>query len=250
MSAFRRKIAYDRIVTRFSPEGRLFQVEYALETVKRGATITGLVCSEGVVLGAEEPMTDELQDPSLSWKIYELDEHVGAAIAGLGPDSRVLVEQSRAYAQSNRLMYDEPVDVEVLTKRIGDIKQRCTQQIWVRPFGVSLILGGVDKTGNKVFKTHPSGSYRSYKATAEGAGKETVKDVLKEEYRGDMTLDDAIKLTVRCLMKDLNARREEARIRIAAIPAETKRFMVLSEEEVDKYKKAVEKFGEINEEST
>ncbi|MFQ5836439.1 MAG: archaeal proteasome endopeptidase complex subunit alpha [Candidatus Bathyarchaeia archaeon] len=228
MSAFRRKIAYDRIITRFSPEGRLLQVEYALETVKRGATITGLVCSEGVVLGAEEPIRGELQDPRQSWKIYEVDEHVGAAIAGLGPDARVLIDQARAYAQSNRLMYDEPVDVEVLTKRIGDMKQRCTQRIWVRPFGVSLILGGVDKTGNRVFKTNPSGSYRSYKAVAEGVGRETVEAILKEEYRSDMTLDDATKLIAKCLMNDLEARKEEARIRIAVVPAETKRFTVVN----------------------
>ncbi|MFQ6081665.1 MAG: archaeal proteasome endopeptidase complex subunit alpha, partial [Candidatus Bathyarchaeia archaeon] len=220
------------------PEGRLFQVEYALETVKRGATIIGLVCPEGVVLGAEETPRDKLQDPRLSWKIYEVDEHVGAAIAGLGPDARVLIKQARVYAQGNRLMYDEPIDVELLTKHIGDIKQLCTQRIWVRPFGVSLILGGVDKTGNRVFKTHPSGSYRSYKAVAEGAGRETVERILKEEYKNNMTLDGAIKLTVRCLMNDLEARKEEARIRIAVVPAETRRFTVFTGVEVDKYQKA------------
>ncbi len=241
MSAFRRKIAYDRIITRFSPEGRLFQVEYALETVKRGATITGLVCSEGVVLGAEEPIRDELQDPRPSWKIYRVDEHVGATIAGLGPDSRVLIDQARAYAQSNRLMYDEPVDIEVLTKRIGDIKQLYTQRIGVRPFGVSLIIGGVDKIGNRVFKTHPSGSYRSYKAVAEGIGREIVEGALKEEYKSYMTVDEAAMLTAKCLMNDLEARKEEARIRIAVVPAETKRFTVLTGVELDKYKKAGEK---------
>jgi proteasome alpha subunit len=241
LSAFRRKIAYDRIITRFSPEGRLFQVEYALETVKRGATITGLACSEGVVLGAEENLRDKLQDPRLSWKIYRVDEHVGAAIAGLGPDARVLIDQARVYAQSNRLMYDEPVDVGALTKRIGDMKQLCTQRIRVRPFGVSLILGGVDKTGNKMFKTNPSGSYRSYKAVAEGIGRETVEGTLEEEYKSDMTLDEATKLTAKCLMNDLEARKEEAKIRIAVVPAETKRFTVLTGAEVEKYKKAGEK---------
>ena len=225
MSAFRRKIAYDRIITRFSPEGRLFQVEYAFETVKHGATIIGLVCSEGVALGAEERVTNELLDPRLSWKIYEVEEHVGAAIAGLGPDARVLIDKARVYAQSNRLMYDEPVDVEVLTKYIGDMKQLSTQRVWVRPFGVSLIIGGVDKTGSRVFKTHPSGSYRSYKAVAEGIGRERVEGLLKEEYRSDMTLDEATKLVAKCLTNDLEARKEEARIRIAVVPEETKRFI-------------------------
>ena len=191
--------------------------------------------------GRRNPLETSCRTRGCLGRSNEVDEHLGAAIAGLGPDARVLIEQVRAYAQSNRLMYDEPVDVELLTKHIGDIKQLCTQRIWIRPFGVSLILGGVDKTGNRVFKTDPSGSYRSYKAAAEGAGRETVESVLKEEYRGDMTLDDAIKLTVRCLMNDLEARKEEARIRIAVVPAETKRFTVFTGVEVDKYKKAVEK---------
>ncbi len=243
MSAFRRKIAYDRIVTRFSPEGRLFQVEYALETVKRGATIMGLVCSEGIVLGAEETLEGGLQDPRLSWKIYEVDEHVGAAIVGLGPDARVLIDRARTYAQSNRLMYDEPIDVEVLAKRIGDMKQLCTQRMGIRPFGVSLIIGGVDKTATKVFKTSPSGSCRSYNAVAEGIGRETVEAVLREEYKSDLESDDAAKLVAKCLIKDLERREGKARIRMAVIPAESKTFTGLSDLEVDKYKEAAEKTG-------
>jgi len=225
----RRKLAYDRIITRFSPEGRLFQVEYAFETVKRGATIMGLVCSGGVVLAAEERVTDKLEDPHLSWKMYELDEHAGAVIAGVGPDARVLATQARIYAQSNRLIYDEPVDVEILTKHICDIKQRCTQQIAVRPYGVAFIIGGVDKTRNRVFKTDPSGSYGSYNAVAEGIGREMVEEMLKEEYRSEAALSDAVKFAAKCLTADLETRRQEARLRIAAIPVETGRFTILPE---------------------
>lgn len=126
-------------------------------------------------------------------------------------------------------MYDEPVDTETLAKRIGDMKQRCTQQLGVRPYGVSFIVGGVDKTGNRVFKTDPSGSYRSYNAVAEGIGREMVEEMLKEEYRSDATLGDAVKLAVRCLMTDVRTRRREARLRMAAIPIETGRFTILSE---------------------
>ncbi len=228
MSAFRRKLAYDRIITRFSPEGRLFQVEYALETVKRGATIIGLVCSEGVALGAEEPVTNVLQDPRLSWKIYKLDEHVGAVIAGLRADARILIDQARIYAQSNRLMYDEPIDVEIIAKRVGDIKQLCTQRAGLRPFGVSIIFGGVDKTGSRVFSTDPSGSYRGYKAVAVGIGRETVEEILKEEYREDLGLNETIKLIAKCLINDLKLRKEEGRIRIGVVPAETARFKLVN----------------------
>ena len=148
--------AYDRAITVFSPDGRLFQVEYALETVKRGSTVLGIACPEGVVLAAEERTTSRLQDPNFSWKIFEIDEHVGAAISGLGSDARVLINQARIYAQSNKLTYDEPADIEVLSKRVGDVEQMYTQYGGIRPFGVSIIFGGVDKRGCKVLQTDPA----------------------------------------------------------------------------------------------
>ena len=159
MSVFAAPGAYDRAITVFSPDGRLFQVEYAVETVNRGATILGIGCSEGVVLGAEETIETKLEDPAFSWKLYEVDKHVGAAIVGLSSDARILIDQARVYAQSNRLMYDEPIDVQIITKRIGDLKQLYTQHAGVRPFGVSIVFGGVDKFGSRIYATHPSGSY-------------------------------------------------------------------------------------------
>lgn len=111
--------AYDRAITVFSPDGRLFQVEYASETVKRGATVLGISCKGGVVLAAEERAASVLQDPEFMWKIFQIDEHIGVAVAGLSCDAHTLVDQARVYSQSNRLMYDEPIDVEMLTRRIG-----------------------------------------------------------------------------------------------------------------------------------
>ena len=190
LSVFAAPGAYDRAITVFSPDGRLFQVEYALETVNRGATIVGVICSEGVVLGAEEQIQSNLQDPNFSWKLYKVDDHLGAAVVGLGSDARILIDQSRVFAQSNRLTYDEPIDVEIITKRIGDIKQIYTQHAGVRPFGVSIIFGGVDKTGNRILTTDPSGSYRGYKAVAIGIGRETVEGFFKEEYKENMGLKE------------------------------------------------------------
>ncbi|MCD6242913.1 archaeal proteasome endopeptidase complex subunit alpha [Candidatus Bathyarchaeota archaeon] len=231
--------AYDRAITVFSPDGRLFQVEYALETVNRGATIIGITCSEGVVLGAEEKLESSLQDPNFTWKIFEVDEHIGAAVVGLGSDARVLIDQARIYAQSNRLLYDEPIDIEIIAKRIGDIKQLYTQHAGVRPFGVSILFGGVDKTGCKLFMTDPSGSYRSFKAVALGIGRETAEKILKEEYREDLTLEEAIKLAVKCLVKALEARGEKPRLRIGVVPAETKKVRMLPLEEIEGYIKSL-----------
>jgi proteasome alpha subunit len=234
MSVFAAPGAYDRAITVFSPDGRLFQVEYAMELVNRGATILGIQCSEGVVLASEENV-EVLEEAGYSWKIFRIDEHVGAAIVGLSSDARILTDQARIYAQSNKLTYDEPIDVEVVTKRICDIQQMYTQHAGVRPFGVSIIFGGVDKTGSHVFGTHPSGTYRGYKATALGAGRETVLAVLKDDYREDLSLEENTKLVVKCLLKALEARQLPPRIKIATIPATTKQLQMLTDEKVERY---------------
>jgi proteasome alpha subunit len=240
MSIFAAPGAYDRAITVFSPDGRLFQVEYALETVNRGATILGLVCPEGIVLGAEEKIESKLQDSSFTWKIFEVDTHIGAAVVGLGSDARILIDQARVFCQSNRLMYDEPIDIEMISKRIGDIKQLYTQHAGVRPFGVSIILGGVDKTGSRLFSTDPSGTYRAYKAVAVGVGREAVEAVLKAEYREDLKLDEAVSLAAKGLKKALQAREEQVRIKISTVPSATKTYHAIPDDEVEKYLSAVD----------
>jgi proteasome alpha subunit len=243
LSMFAAPGAYDRAITVFSPDGRLFQVEYAVETVNRGATILGIVCSEGVVLGAEETIETKLEDPNFSWKLYKVDDHVGAAIVGLSSDARILIDQSRIYAQSNRLMYDDPIDIEIITKRVGDLKQLYTQHAGVRPFGVSILFGGVDRMGNRLFATHPSGSYRGYKAVAVGVGRETVINILKTEYHENMKLDEAIKLAIKCLVNALEAREQPTRVKISVIPSATKKFKVLTDKEIEAYRRGLEGSG-------
>ena len=234
MSAFARPGAYDYNNTVFSPDGRLYQVEYARELVNRGGTIVGIRCAEGVVLGSEENI-EVLEEVGRSWKIFQVDEHIGAAIIGLGSDARVLIDQARINAQSNKLTYDEPIDVEVATQKICDTQQTYTQHGGGRPFGVAMILGGVDKTGPRVFGTHPSGNYMRYKATAVGAGTETVLPILKEMYREDLTLEEGVKLAVKCLVKALQARELPLRVKIAVIPVATKKWDMLSDEAVKGY---------------
>jgi len=227
--------AYDRAITIFSPDGRLFQVEYALETVKRGSIVLGIKCSEGVVLAAEEKAASNLQDPDFAWKIFQIDEHIGAAIAGLSSDARILIDQARIYAQSNRLTYDEAADVEVLSKRVGDTEQIYTQHAGVRPFGVSIIFGGVDKGGCRLFQTDPSGAVWGYKAVAVGAGSETVKELLEAEHRDDLSLEQAILLALKCLSKVVEGSLEPQKINIATISSDTKKFKLLTKQEVKKY---------------
>jgi proteasome alpha subunit len=227
--------AYDRAITIFSPEGRLYQVEYALELVKRGAPIVGVSSPEGVVIAANETPLSRLEDPKYFEKIFQLDEHIGTAIAGLSSDARVLINQSRIYCQSNRLLYDEPVDVEVLTRRIGDQTQVYTQHAGVRPFGVSMIIVGVDKTGNRVFTADPSGSYRGYRATAVGRKSDEANALLEERYKADIVLDEAIALAVETVKTASEGDITSKNCKVAVVPADTRTFRRLSEEEVEKH---------------
>jgi proteasome alpha subunit len=227
--------AYDRAITIFSPEGRLYQVEYALELVKRGAPVVGVACSEGAVLAANETPESDLEDPEYFRKIYQLDDHVASAIAGLSSDARVLIDQARVYCQSNKLLYDEPVDIEVLARRLGDLAQVYTQHAGVRPFGVSMIIAGYDATGSRVLTTDPSGAYRGFKATAVGRKNEEANRLLEEKYRDDMSLDEAVKLAIDAVNVASDIPVTSKTVKVAVIPAETKTFKRLTEEEVDKH---------------
>ncbi|MFH0847908.1 MAG: archaeal proteasome endopeptidase complex subunit alpha [archaeon] len=231
--------AYDRAITVFSPDGRLFQVEYASETVKKGATVLGITCSEGVVLAAEERAMSPLQDLSFMLKIFQIDEHVGVAVAGLSCDAHILVDQARVYAQSNRLMYDEPIDIETLTRRVGEIKQLYTQHAGVRPYGISELFGGVDSKGARLFWTDPSGTFWAFKAWAIGSGSDAANKILEADYKDTLTLEEATALALRCMVEIAEEKVEANKIRIAVIPKTTRRFSRLSTEEIDKHLKKV-----------
>ena len=226
---------YDGAITIFSPEGRIYQVEYALELVKRGSPIVGIKSEEGVVLAVLEPQLSKLAAPTNSKKIFRIDDHVGVAIAGLSPDARVLIRQARLYCQSNKMTYDEPADVEDLASGVGDLLQRYTQNEGVRPFGVSLLFGGVDDHRVSLLATDPSGSYRGYRATAVGRNSEKAVSVLQQEYRKEITLDEAIALSVQALKEASENDLSADGMNIAVVTKESKKFRTLSIEEIQKY---------------
>jgi len=225
---------YDGAITIFSPEGRIYQVEYALELVKRGSPIVGVKSPEGVVLAAIEPKQSRLAAQINSKKIYKIDEHVAVAIAGLSPDARVLVRQARYVSQGNRMTYDEPVDIESLTSSVGDLLQTYTQNSGVRPFGVSIIFGGVDNHRVSLISTDPSGSYRGHKAHAIGRNSEKAMKVLHDQYREGMNLDEATALAIESLKEAADEELTPEDLNISTISIEQK-FKTLTVEEVKKY---------------
>ena len=226
---------YDAAITIFSPEGRLYQVEYALELVKRGAPIVGVYSPEGVVLAADETPESTLEDTNYLKKIFQFDDHVGAAIAGLSSDARVLMGQGRVFCQSNRLLYDEPADVEALIGTLSGRIQVYTQHGGIRPFGVSLIIAGVDSTGPKLLTTDPSGSYRGYKARALGRNADQANTLLDEKYVEGLSLDDAVRLGIEAVDAASGGEVTPATVKVAVIPSETRVLKRLSEEEIAGY---------------
>ncbi len=221
---------YDRAITVFSPDGRLFQVQYAREAVKRGATAVGVKCREGVVLAVEKRVTSRLIEPESYEKIFQIDDHIAAASSGIIADARVLVDRARLEAQIYRLTYGEPVPLTVLVKKICDLKQAHTQYGGVRPFGAALLMAGVNEKP-ELFETDPSGAYFEWKAVAIGSGRNTAMAIFEEKYRDDMNLDEAIRLAVFALAKTMETPSPES-IEVAVITMKDKKFRKISSEEV------------------
>ncbi len=240
---FARQAGYDRAITVFSPDGRIFQVEYALETVKRGTISVGMITNEGIVLGAEESLS-KFQDENYSRKLFIIDENIAAVISGYVPDGRVLIEYAREYAQHHRLIYDEPPYTEVIARRIGDVKQNFTQQGGVRPFGVAIIFGGVnpDKTMD-IFVTDPSGSCIKYKVSAIGAGSEEAIEFISKYYNDSLSLEDG-KTLLSAAIYVVSGKKEDLKLRLLEIPLETVKARLLTIDESLTYvDRAKEKYG-------
>lgn len=233
------KEAYDRASTIFSPDGRLFQVEYAREAVKRGATTIGLKFKDGVVLIVDKQISSRLIEPDSVEKIFQIDDYIGCATSGLVADARVLVDRARIDAQINKITYGEKIQIKTLVKHICDFKQAYTQYGGVRPFGVALLIVGVDEIGPRLFATDPSGAYMEYKAGSEGSGRSGALTYFEENYREDMTLEEAIDMGIKAIHKGSEGKLIPDAIETAVINT-TKKFHRLSlDESKEHIKKAL-----------
>lgn len=226
-------LGYDRAVTLFSPDGRLFQVEYAHEAVRKGATTIGVKTLEGVVLLAEKRQPSRLAESAE--KLKRVDDHIGLAFSGLFGDARVLLDDARVYAQIHRLTYGEAIPVELLAKRICDIKQVYTQHGGVRPFGVAFLIAGVDKQGPHLIRTEPGGSYMSYKADAVGAGATAAIEFLEKNYDEKASIEDAIVMVLKALQASIEGRLTIDRVELGLISVKDKIFRILGREELESY---------------
>ncbi len=199
MDAMPEFMGYDRAIVTFSPDGRLFQVEYAREAVKRGTTSIGVVFKGGVVLAAIRHVPPLGITNSGSDKVHQIDDHLGTATSGFLADGRVLIDTARMKAQVFKLTYDEPINVVGSVKDISDRMQLFTQYGGVRPYGVALLIGGVDEHGPQLFEIDPSSTYYGWKAQAIGRGAAESLKVLRKSWRENMDEEDAIKLVLQAM---------------------------------------------------
>jgi len=226
-------MAYDRGITVFSPDGRLFQVEYAREAVKKGTTTIGLKFKNGVILMVDKRLSSRLVEPDSIEKIYDVDEFIGCATSGLVADARVLIDEARRSAHRNKMTYGENIAVELLVKNICDYKQNYTQYGGGRPFGVALLVAGVDDLGIHLFETDPSGALVAYKATSIGSGRPVVMDLFEKEFADGMTFEAAAKLGLKALSAAIEEPLSAKSVEIGVVEKD-KKFRRLAESEIAK----------------
>jgi len=227
-------MGYDRAITMFSPDGRLLQVEYAKKTVRQGSTAIGIVCKDGALLVTDKRIVDKLIVADAVEKIWQVDDHIAITAAGILSDARILVERAQVKAQENKVIYDSPIDVLTIVRDIANLKQMCTQSGGLRPFGVSLLIAGVDEDGMKLFETDPTGIYFQYKATAIGEGEIEVKAILTKEYKETMSVEDGLRLAISALKKVVTDGFEADRIDAVYITLDKKNFEKVPKDKIIK----------------
>jgi len=230
------QIGYDRAATMFSPDGHILQVEYAEKTIRLGSASIGFICSDGVLIIADKRVNDILIVGESANKIFEVDSHIMGSAAGILSDARILVERAQLLSQQHRVTYDSPIDVGSVIKDLSDIKQQYTQHPGVRPFGISLMIVGVDNQ-NRLYVSDVTGNYVEYYATAIGENDEKIKEIIRKKYRQNMTHEDCLKLGLSIFKeikgKNFNIEHFDA----AFISKDKKKIQRLNGNELKKYLK-------------
>merc|ERR1711920_1021023 len=225
---------YDRGVNTFSPEGRIYQIEYAIKAIKFGSTAIGVKTNQGVILGVEKKLqSSKLQVSSgHSEKLVEIDRHCACAMSGIVGDARILIDHARVEAQNHTFNYNEPMDVEAITQAVSDLainfgegyEDSKKRKPMARPYGVALLIGGVDENGPQLYQTDPSGTYTQWQADAIGSGHETSMTYLKEQYHQNLSIEEAQKMIMQSLKNVMEEGISKDNVEMVVIKSETRKI--------------------------
>ncbi len=229
--------AYDRAITVFSPDGRLFQVEYAKEAVKRGATAIGVCTEDAAALIAYKAAHSKLIVPESMQKIFDVDDHVCVTASGLIADARRLVDIARTQAQRHRMTFNEPVPTEAIAKHVCDLMQLYTQYGGIRPFGVSLLVAGIGKSGPELYEAEPSGAMTGYFADSVGNAKKEVDELLEKKFDRKMEIKDAIGIAVEALKQTSETKLTAENVEVRYATKGSPKFIPMPDREIAKYLK-------------
>ena len=230
-------MGYDRTATMFSPQGHLLQVEYAEKTVRLGSASIGIVCVDGVFIIADMRVDDILIKQKSANKVNEVDAHIVASVAGIVSDARVLIEKAQVLAQQHRVTYDSDVEPELIIKDISNTKQQFTQYGGARPFGVSLMLAGINRKKPELYTSDVTGNYFSYNANAIGEKDDEIKDILREKYSADLTMKEGVKIALDIFKEIQGDKFNINKFELCYIPSETGKMVRVYEDKLKEFVK-------------
>ncbi len=230
-------MGYDRTATMFSPQGHLLQVEYAEKTVRLGSASIGMVCADGVFIIADMRIEDKLVCQKFANKVYEIDSHIITSVAGIVSDARVLIDKSQVLAQQHRMTYDSEIEPELVIKDISNTKQQFTQYGGARPFGVSLMVAGINNGKPELYTSDITGNYLSYYAHAIGENDDKIKDILREKYTQDLTIKKGVKLALDIFKEIKENKFNINKFELCYIPSENGKIVRIYEEKLGEFVK-------------
>ena len=225
-------MGYDRTATMFSPEGHLLQVEYAEKTVRLGSSSIGMTCVDGVFILADKRTEDKLIVSKSATKVHEVDEHILASVAGITSDARVLIERAQLIAQQHRITYDSPIEPELVIKDIANIKQQFTQYGGARPFGVSLMVAGLNGKKSELYTSDITGNYFSYYANAIGENDERIKEKLRERYKKEIKIKEGVKTALKIFEEIQGKKFDISRFELGYIDSEERKLKRIDGENI------------------
>src|SRR3989338_6170537 len=228
-------MGYDRAATMFSPDGHLLQVEYAEKTVRLGSSSIGIVCKDGVVIVSDRRVNDKLILPESANKVFEVDDHIIISAAGILSDARVLIDKVRVVAQQHKVTYDSSVDVEEIIREIANTKQMFTQYGGARPYGVAILVAGIDNQGARLFSSDITGNYFSYTSFAIGENDEKIKEILRLKYNENLNIEGGIKLALNIFKEILGKNFDLNRFDVAYVSNEIKKVKRIHGDELKKH---------------